>query len=64
MNIVSLIILILLITIMSAAVSWANLPAVYVSYSTEDCVKVVNYLEEDNYSCSDMPKKYNHIYLD
>jgi len=39
------------------------LPDVWVSYSTNECVKVLNYQETDKYSCENLPKKYNHVWV-
>lgn len=39
------------------------IPDVHVSYETGDCVKVLNYVEEDKYSCENMPSKYNHVWV-
>lgn len=38
-----------------------SLPDVHVSYSTNHCVKVVNYTDSV-YSCENMPVKYNHVW--
>lgn len=40
-----------------------NIPDVMVSYSTGECVEVLNYKEDDKYSCIDMPSKYNHMWV-
>lgn len=40
-----------------------QLPDVYVSYSTDQCVQVVNYNLEDKYSCENLPTKFNHIWV-
>jgi hypothetical protein len=40
-----------------------TLPDVHVSYSTDECVKVINYAEGDNYSCENMPSKFNHVWV-
>lgn len=39
------------------------LPDVWFSYSTDECVKVINYVEGDNYSCENMPSKFNHVWV-
>ena len=39
------------------------LPDVWISYSTDECVKVINYVEGENYSCENMPKKFNHVWV-
>jgi hypothetical protein len=33
-----------------------------VSYSTGECVSVINYGDTD-YSCENQPQKYNHIWV-
>ena len=42
------------------------IPDVVVSYSTNECVEVVNYgsvvFGETNYSCENMPSRYNHVW--
>ena len=40
----------------------AALPDVHFSYSTNECVKVVNYDDDDNYSCENLPKKFYHVW--
>ena len=40
------------------------MPDVWFSYSTDECVKVVNYVEGDNYSCENMPSKFNHVWVE
>lgn len=37
------------------------MPDVLVSYSTKACVEVINY-DNGNYSCENLPQKYNHIW--
>lgn len=46
-----------------AVTSVFTLPDVYVSYSTGYCVNVVNYAEGDDYTCENMPKKFNHVWV-
>ena len=41
----------------------ASLPDVHISYSTKECVTVINYDSEHNYTCDNYPKKYNHIWV-
>jgi len=41
----------------------AALPDVHFSYSTQDCVKVVNY-KDDNFSCENLPGKYYHVWVE
>jgi hypothetical protein len=38
-----------------------SIPDVHISYSTEECVDVINYDKDDNYSCENLPSKFNHI---
>lgn len=40
-----------------------SLPDVWFSYSTDECVKVINYVEGENYSCENLPTKFNHIWV-
>ena len=40
-----------------------DIPDVHVSHSTNECVTVINYDEDDKYSCTDMPSKYNMIWV-
>ena len=42
----------------------ASLPDVWFSYSTGDCVKVLNYAEGDNYSCENLPKRFYHVWVE
>lgn len=39
------------------------LPDVHVSYSSGECVEVLNYVEGENYSCENMPEKFNHVWV-
>lgn len=41
-----------------------SIPDVWFSYSTGECVTVVNYDENDNYSCENMPTKFNHVWVE
>ena len=41
----------------------ASMPDVWMSYSTDECVKVINYVEGENYSCENMPSKFNHVWV-
>ena len=38
-------------------------PDVMISNSTGECINVLNYKEDDKYSCTDMPSKYNMIWV-
>ena len=40
-----------------------SIPDVHFSYSSNECVKVINYAEGDNYSCENMPSKFNHVWV-
>ena len=40
-----------------------SIPDVHVSHSTKECVTVINYDEDDKYSCTDMPSKYNKVWV-
>ena len=43
-----------------------NIPDVWISYSTNECVQVLNYTENDaieNYTCNNLPSKYNYVWV-
>lgn len=40
-----------------------SIPDVMVSYETRQCVEVINYSDSTNYSCENMPSKYNHVWV-
>jgi hypothetical protein len=40
-----------------------GIPDVHFSHSTGDCVEVINYEEGDNYSCENLPSKFNHVWV-
>jgi hypothetical protein len=40
-----------------------SIPDVHFSYSTDACVTVLNYAEGDNYSCENLPSKFNHVWV-
>jgi len=46
-----------------SVLSAASLPDVWFSYSTGDCVKVLNYNEGDAYSCENLPSRYYHVWV-
>lgn len=39
-------------------------PDVWFSYSSNDCVRVVNYREGDNYTCDNLPGRFYHVWVD
>lgn len=39
-----------------------DMPDVHFSYDTGECVKVVNYTDE-NFTCDNYPKKFNHYWV-
>jgi|TARA_B110000908_G_scaffold136381_1_gene161586 hypothetical protein len=39
------------------------IPDVKVSYTTDQCIGVTNYAEGDAYTCSNLPPKFNHIWV-
>ena len=43
--------------------SAVDMPDVYISHSTGECVQVLNYVEEDIYTCDNLPKKYNTVWV-
>ena len=40
-----------------------SMPDVWFSYSTDECVKVINYDKDDKYSCENLPAKFNHVWV-
>lgn len=40
-----------------------TIPEVQMSHSTGECVKVINYKERDNYTCENLPSRYNHVWV-
>lgn len=40
-----------------------SMPDVWFSYSTDECVKVINYDKDDKYSCENLPTKFHHIWV-
>jgi len=40
-----------------------NIPDVHTSNSTGECVTVINYDEDDQFSCENLPPKYNHVWV-
>lgn len=40
-----------------------SIPDVHFSYSTNECVQVINYVKDENYSCENMPGKFNHVWV-
>jgi len=47
----------------TAVGSAIDIPDVHVSNSTGECVKVINYAEDDEYTCNVLPSKYNHVWV-
>jgi hypothetical protein len=39
-----------------------KMPDVHFSYSTGECVEVVNYTDT-NYACDNYPNKYHHVWV-
>ena len=39
-----------------------KMPDVHFSYATNECVKVVNYTDEQ-FTCDNYPKKFNHVWV-
>jgi hypothetical protein len=40
-----------------------SMPDVHFSYSTGECVEVINYTDEV-FACDNYPKKYNHVWVE
>jgi|TARA_B110000881_G_C18087005_1_gene276343 hypothetical protein len=56
-------VLIVLSAIFYAIVISIDIPDVLISNTSGECVTVLNYKEDDKYSCMDMPSKYNMIWV-
>jgi len=55
---------VLVVAIWSQAVATTlDMPEVHLSSLTEECVRVVNYTESHDYSCQNLPKTYNHVWV-
>ena len=52
-----------LVLLMFALRNALDIPDVMISNATGECVKVINYKEGDKYSCTDMPSKYNVVWV-
>lgn len=46
-----------------AITSASAMPDVHFSYSTNECVKVINYTDEV-FACESLPSKYNHVWVE
>jgi hypothetical protein len=40
-----------------------DIPEVQTSHSTGECVKVLNFHEDDTFTCDDLPSRYNHVWV-
>lgn len=38
-------------------------PQVHVSNSSNECVRVINYSESDEYTCDNLPELYSHVWV-
>jgi hypothetical protein len=41
-----------------------KIPDVKFSYSTNECVEVVNYDSDHTYDCGNYPNKFNHVWVE
>lgn len=41
-----------------------SLPDVWFSYSTGECVKVLNYEPSHNFSCENLPFRFYHVWVE
>ena len=41
----------------------AELPDVWFSHSTGECVKVLNYADIDAYNCENLPSRFYHVWV-
>lgn len=53
----------MLLVLMFAVGRALALPDVHFSYKDNTCVKVINYTDE-NFSCENMPSKFNHVWVE
>ena len=54
----------LLLTLLVNAVETSlDRPDVHISHSTGECVRVLNYVEDHNFTCEDLPSKYNKVWV-
>lgn len=50
--------------LLGLGINWGlTIPEVQMSYSTGECVKVINYDEDTKYSCENLPSKYHHVWV-
>ena len=47
----------------SALETALDMPDVYWSNTTNECVGVVNYTKNDEFSCENLPSKYNKVWV-
>jgi hypothetical protein len=40
------------------------LPDVHFSYSTGECVEVLNYVEDEIWDCENLPEKFYHVWVE
>lgn len=60
--VVAILIAALIVGTFTIVIDMMSIPDVHVSYSTNECVKVVNY-DNTKYSCENLPEKFNHIWV-
>lgn len=53
----------------SAVIFWADMPQVHYSYSTGECVKVVDFAADSEgraseYSCDALPKRFDRVWVE
>lgn len=41
-----------------------SMPDVHMSYSSGECVNVINYDDRFDYTCENLPDKYNHVWVE
>lgn len=58
-----IVISLLTVTLFNIVSTSISIPDVHFSYSTEECVQVLNYVEGDTYSCENLPIKFNHVWV-
>ena len=38
-------------------------PQVHISNMTQECVRVINYSPDDEYTCKNLPELYSHVWV-
>ena len=49
---------------MTMAFKLTSMPDVHMSHSSGECVNVINYDDRFDYTCENLPDKYNHVWVE